>query len=401
MTDKLIDSINRIHADYKGAFYLFNIEKLFSWFDELDNRMKKELTEQSSLVYAIKANPFLTKYMDEKVKSFEVCSPGEFEICKKYGIASAKIVFSGVYKSKENIERIFEDGFDGVVTLESPNHFRLLMEVVNEKNINNVRILPRLSSGNKFGMDEDAIIDIIKKAISDERLNIEGIQYFSGTQKKKIKVIHEELSVVDAFCDRIKEETGHTITMIEYGPGFFYDYYSDTQHLDVFDEVISEIKAYSHKYEFALESGRFLSAACGDYITEIVDEKTTYDKNYILVDGGIHHVNYYGRMLGMNVPNVSHLKIENNTVVEAATAGGGSYEVTGALCTVSDVLLKNFELNSPKCGDLLVFHDAGAYSSTESSVLFLSRTMPRIFALLPSGETEMLRDAVESYELNS
>lgn len=403
MTEKLIAIVNKIHEEKAGAFYLFNIEKLYAWFDELDKKLKEELDGRACLVYAIKANPFLTKYMDSKVDSFEVCSPGEFEICLKNNIKTEKIVFSGVYKSKENIKRIFECGFKGVVTLESANHYKLLKEVIDScKDIDGkVKILPRLSSGNKFGMDEDTIIEIIKDALSDERLLIEGIQYFSGTQKKKIRVIQEELEKIDIFCDRIKEETGYSVEMIEYGPGFFYDYFSLADHMAVFEEVIESIKPYVGKYRFALESGRFLAASCGEYVTEVVDIKHTFDKNYLLVDGGIHHVNYYGRMLGMNVPKVDHIKVMDDKYILAPAKKGDSYEVCGALCTVSDVLLKNHLLDDPQCGDLLVFHDAGAYSCTESSVLFLSRTLPMIYALLPDGNVELLRDAIESFELNS
>ena len=401
MNNTKIEVLNKINKEYDGAYYLFDINKLFSWVDVLEKRLSDELQDKASLVYAIKANPFLTKYMNEKVNSFEVCSPGEFEICLKYGIPTEKIVFSGVYKSKESIERIFEVGFDGVVTLESESHYRLLKEVITEGDFAHVSILPRLSSGNKFGMDEDSIIEIIKDALEDPRINIEGIQYFSGTQKKKLKVIHEELEVIDRFCDRINEECGFLVDFIEYGPGFFYDYYNITDHIQAFDDVIGEIKPYIEKYRFALESGRFIAAGCADYVTKIVDIKRTFDKNYMLVDGGIHHVNYYGRMLGMNVPKVTHLKKISSSFSEALEGVGEAYEVGGALCTVSDVLLKNYMLDDPKEGDLLVFHDVGAYSPMESSVLFLSRTMPMIFALEQDGTLKLIRDAIESYEMNS
>lgn len=399
MTKDYISTINRISKD-SDSFYLFDINRLNLWIDELENRLNTELNGRASLIYAIKANPFLTGFINERNNSFEVCSPGEFEICMKESVDTGKIVFSGVYKSKANLERIFECGFNGVVTLESMSHYRLLKEVMDEKSLSNVSILPRLSSGNKFGMDEDAIISILKDAKDDERINIHGIQFFSGTQKKKIKVIHDELASIDAFCERIKTEVGITIETIEYGPGFFYDYYSLADHLLVFDEVIDELKPYAEKYYFALESGRFIAAGCGDYVTKVVDVKTTEQKNYCMVDGGIHHVNYYGRMLGMNNPMIDHLKLVDNEYVEESKIDLDTYEVVGTLCTVNDILIKGFDMENPKEGDLIVFHDAGAYSCTESSVLFLSRALPKIYALAPGGEIIKLRESVDSYTLN-
>ena len=393
-------AVKNINSERNGAFYLFDIGELFSWYDKIDSYLKNELNGNGELVYAIKANPFLTKYMDKKVNSFEVCSPGEFEICMKQKIASEKIVFSGVYKSKENIIRVFEEDFKGIFTLESPNHYKLLKEVISERNIDKVTVLPRLSSGNQFGMDEETLMEVLKDALSNEHIQVAGIQYFSGTQKKKIKVIEEELEKIDLFCEKISRETGFKVEFVEYGPGFYFDYYGNGDQMQVFEEVVGAIKRYSGKYRFALESGRFLAASCGKYVTKIVDIKETYDKKYCLVDGGIHHVNYYGRMLGMNVPSVCHMKTSTGECINAS-ATGDKYDVAGALCTVSDVLLKNYTLNNPKEGDLLVFEDAGAYSVTEASALFLSRDLPRVYALDESGEVSLLRDTILSYDFNS
>ena len=108
-----LNAINNISTEYGTPFYLFDINKLNKWCDEMQSVFPAKVT----LCYAIKANPFLLKYFDRKLNHFEVCSPGEFEICKKYNIDSKKIIFSGVYKSKENLLRVFEEGFDGVITI--------------------------------------------------------------------------------------------------------------------------------------------------------------------------------------------------------------------------------------------------------------------------------------------
>ena len=44
--------------------------------------------------YAIKANPFLIPYLLPIVDKFEVCSPGELEICRNYEVPGEKILFS-------------------------------------------------------------------------------------------------------------------------------------------------------------------------------------------------------------------------------------------------------------------------------------------------------------------
>lgn len=391
------NAIAKINNEYGTPFYLFDINKLNKWCDEMQSIFPAGVT----LCYAIKANPFLLKYFDRKLNHFEVCSPGEFEICKKYNIDSKKIIFSGVYKSKENLLRVFEEGFDGVITIESLNHLKLLNEVISEKDIKEVYILPRLSSGNKFGMSKEDVFSVIDACKASSVLNLKGIQYFSGTQKKRMSVIEKELSELDIFCNEIKEQKGVTVNYIEYGPGMLYDYYDGTEEsrLAVAKEVASFIEPYLNKYSFTLEIGRHFAATCGSYVTRVVDLKANNGKNYCLVDGGIHHVNYYGRMLGMNVPNVEHLK-RDGSICNCNGSDETLYEVGGALCTVNDVLLRNHPVMDLEEGDLFVFNDTGAYSPSESSVLFLSRTMPKVFAI-EGEEITMLRDSIESFEFNS
>ena len=68
-------------------------------------RLKKVKEETRAfggkLCYAIKANPFLIPFAMEIADKFEVCSPGELEICRLYGVPGEKILFSGVVKAKE------------------------------------------------------------------------------------------------------------------------------------------------------------------------------------------------------------------------------------------------------------------------------------------------------------
>ena len=386
-----LNVINNISAEYGTPFYLFDIDSMTEWVSELKNIFTKGV----NLCYAVKANPFLLPYMNNLLNHFEVCSPGEYRICLKYGIPSEKIILSGVYKSKSNIEEIFDNDFKGVITLESPNHFKLLKEVISERGLSDVTILPRLTSGNKFGMDKSDIISIIKECIN-LNINVKGIQYFSGTQKKRMSVYEKELRELDEFCDEINKMTGTVINYIEYGPGLFFDYYEKKNQADVANDFYSILNPYLNKYEFTLEIGRYLSASCGSIATSLVDIKCSEGKNYCLVDSGIHHINYYGRMLGMNVPDVVHVK--NGTI--QSKNDDTLYEVCGALCTVNDVLLRNHPLNNPEEGDILIFNNTGAYSCTEAPVLFLSRQLPRIFAL-NNGKVDMLRDIIESYELNS
>ena len=74
--------ICEIAQEYGTPSYLFDLNELSSRV----KRIKEVLGEKVELCYAMKANPFLVSYLDEYVERFEVCSFGEYEICKKHGL---------------------------------------------------------------------------------------------------------------------------------------------------------------------------------------------------------------------------------------------------------------------------------------------------------------------------
>ena len=154
--------------------------------------------------------------------------------------------------------------------------------------------------------------------------------------------------------------------------------------------------------QLTLEMGRFLAAECGSYITRVMDVKRNEGQNYCIVDGGIHHVNYYGQVMGARVPPVRHYSIAYNYEEVSAEDGEREAEnvcVCGSLCTVADVLVRNIFLCNVQEGDLFVFEKIGAYSVTEGIYLFLSRRMPKVY-LLSGEELELIRDSYETYQWN-
>ena len=141
--------------------------------------------------------------------------------------------------------------------------------------------------------------------------------------------------------------------------------------------------------------GRFLTASCGYYITKIVDQKKNDAVNVCIVDGGIHHVNYYGQNMAMKTPVLSFFP---QHPVEAEQEE--RWTVYGSLCTVADILLKNLPLLDARPGDYLVFHNIGAYSVTEGIYLFLSRKMPEVY-LYQEEKIVLLRPGQETWTLNT
>lgn len=383
--------IKHIVNTYGSPSYVFD-------YCELKNRVqeiKARLGDNVRLCYAMKANPFLISYLVSEVDKFEVCSPGEYEICKMENIPLEKIVFSGVYKRKVDFEECIKDNFEGIYTLESLEQFRILNELVKSTN-KKVKILPRLTSGNQFGMDKKEMIELITELKKLPYFELCGIHFFSGTQKKNIDIIKNELEELDEFCCMIYDTTGVKIEQIEYGPGLFVDYFGDKKQdyglLDGLNKLLQE----KTQYKFVIELGRYIAATCGTYLTSVVDIKCNKEKKYCMVDGGMNHITYYGQMLGLKVPKVEHVVREENAVQPQE-----KWTVCGALCTTHDILLRDYIMKNPSVGDVLAFKKAGAYAITEASYLFLSRELPVVVLKKDDGKFEILRNKMSSAWINS
>ena len=89
-----------------------------------------------------------------------------------------------------------------------------------------LRLYPRLTSGNQFGMDEDTVLEILKKAKELPGIEAEGIHYFSGTQKKNLKRHQKELAYLDEFLKKAAEEQ-IDVRCLEYGSGTAVPYFRD------------------------------------------------------------------------------------------------------------------------------------------------------------------------------
>ena len=386
-----MDCLQYAVEKYNTPFYVFDL-------DELKSRVaffRENFSYGVDICYAIKANPFLTEIMSEITDRIEVCSMGEFEICNRLKLAPEKLLISGVLKKKADITKIMNT-YGGkcsytVESIEQLQCFARWSEAHNER----LKVYLRLTSGNQFGMDEETIADIIGSANDYPLLEIKGIHYFSGTQKKSNKKFEKELNDLNDFCLKIEEKYGFDIGELEYGPGLAVAYFEgqrDTlqEDLDTINCALSKMK---WKGKVTLEMGRGLSASCGYYMTRILDIKRNGNKNYCIVDGGIHQLNYDGQIRGMYQPKCIYDSRKNYGEPEVWT-------ICGSLCTANDVLIQRLELTKPKIGDVIIFENVGAYAMTEGMSLFLSHELPAVIMYSAKSGFKIVRKEQNTYRLN-
>ena len=383
--------MNEILKQNSGAFYVFDTRILCERLAYL----RRLLGNQIEIAYAIKANTFIVKELIPYVERFEICSPGESSICDSLGVPPEKTVISGVYKTPLFIEELVSRSDNRVYTVESRTQFNLLRDL-SEKYDKCLSILVRLTNDSQFGINEEEIEEIIANRDEYRNLNILGIQFFSGTQKTSIKKYKREINHLDGFLTYLKERYDYTAKELEYGTGFPVSYYEG----DAVDEeiLISDfaqlIREMSFKTKVTLEIGRSIVASCGSYYTHIVDLKRNKGQNYLLIDGGMHHIVYFGQYMGMKHPIIS--VCDKETAVNNET-----WNICGSLCSMNDIVAKQIPLPQIAIGDILRFSNAGAYCMTEGMSLFLSRDLPAVYLVKDNGDTVCVRHTFETSVLNT
>ena len=388
MTNEKLLSLART---YGTPLYVFDADA----FRKRARLVKDALGERIRLCYSMKANPFLLRCLPSEIEYLEVCSPGELTVCENAGADLTRIVFSGVNKTRDCVERAMDDRV-AVFTAESPLHLTHIEAAAAARGIT-VPVLMRLTSDNQFGMDDDLIVELASRQHTDyPHIRFVGLHYFSGTLKKRPTLIGRELGKMDALAERVREETGIAFTHMEYGPGLWIDYFGeepDAAEEALLAECAPVIRPMGEKYVLTVEMGRYYSAPCGAYLTTVMDTKTNCGYHYAIVDGGLHQMNYDGQMKGTQVPDIRRL-----------TGADGEPEdwcICGSLCTPNDVLVRRVSMPAPKLGDVLAFMRTGAYSINEGFAFLLSRDAPAVVITSGANGEHVARGHIKLDPLNT
>ena len=384
-------ALNRLLQENKTAFYVFDIEKLKARIAHLQAALPPEVV----LCYAVKANTFITKELIDTIHRFEVCSPGEAEICRAVGVPSENMVISGVYKTPEVMEAMVADlDFSPIYTVESLEQYELFRRLAKQYG-RTLPLLLRLTNGSQFGINKGDIEAIVARRGATPEVDILGIQFFSGTQKTSLKKLKREVGKLDDLLTLLEEKYGFVARELEYGPGFPVSYFQsdeldEAELLSGFSELLHDM---THHPKITLELGRSIAASCGTYYTHIVDLKRNQEQNYALVDGGMHHLVYFGQHMAMKQPFFHVCGKEELPATD-------QWNICGSLCSMNDVMTKQSPLPDLALGDVLAFENAGAYCMTEGISLFLSRDIPAVYLLLENGTAVQVRKAFDTATLN-
>jgi diaminopimelate decarboxylase len=236
----------------------------------------------------------------------------------------------------------------------------------------------------QFGIDENQIADMIGLAQSFASVKLEGFHLHSLSNNLSWE---RHVKLVSYYCDLVARwsgEYGLNLTYLNAGGGIGVNYANLQEPFDwgsftaaLHDEVKRKLPA---GMTIMFECGRYITASCGYYATEVVDVKSNHGRRFALIRGGTHHFRLPSSW-GHNHPFQIVPFEEWGYPFSRPELGAGPVTIAGELCTPKDVLARDCVIPGVRVGDVIVFLHAGAYGWAISHHDFLSHSHPAHYYL--------------------
>jgi len=381
------DMVKMIIKDAETPVFIYDYQSIKRNIQQLNSI----LPANGNIYYSMKANPNLAicQTVRQFINNIEVSSLGEIECALKSGFNNKNIIFSGPGKTHEELLMAIKSKVK--INVESVQELQEINNICNKQDLSStimLRINPDFSissagiimSGvaSQFGIDMSELSDAIEIICRSGNMNFHGISVFIGSQILDAKTIISNTKEIIRIFLKIQNEYNLAFTELDVGGGFGVSYFNDNQ-LDI--KTVKEGVSYLfHEYKSELknvkiyfESGRYLLADSGSFITKILYQKQSKGKNYLICDGGFNNTlisSFFTREIRGNFP------IEILSERELDTDTQKEYYIAGPLCSPSDIIGSKVILPQVQSGDLLKIKKVGAYGLTFSPLLFISHAIP-------------------------
>ena len=325
------------------------------------------------ICYALKANPALgvIQVFANAGCGFDIVSGGELERVLVAGAAPAKIIFSGVGKTRSEMRRALEVGI-GCFNVESEAELDVLNEVAVSMGLRapvSIRVNPNVDpkthpyistglKGNKFGIAHGRVLQTYQRAASLAGLLVVGIDCHIGSQ---ITLEGPYLETVDRMLDLVQavEDAGIPIHHIDFGGGLGinYDGSEPPKADDLWAKLLAKLDARGFgQRSLMIEPGRSLVGNAGVCITEVLYLKPGEQKNFLIIDAAMN-----------DLPRPAMYQAFHQIVaVKPRGDLPATWQVVGPVCESGDWIGHDRTL-AVQSGDLLAVMSAGAYCMSMAS----------------------------------
>jgi diaminopimelate decarboxylase len=325
-----------------------------------------------ALHYALKANSTLAiaRLLRELGSAVDANSVWEIEVARRAGFEPSQIVFTGVGKSPEELERAVALGLKAI-NVESAGELARL-EAIAARLGRVVRVAirfnpdidakshPHISTGlkiNKFGVPLDDARALAQTLAGRPALKLVAMHVHVGSQITSLDPLRRAAAVAADLSIELRQR-GFALEYVDLGGGLgvSYDGAEVPAAAEYVDALVGEVRRTS--LPIVLEPGRAVAAPAGVLLARVVDVKPrTASSHFVIIDAGMTE------LLRPALYNAFH-RIEP---VSGSVSGECDYEIVGPVCESSDVVGRDRKLPRLTTGDLVAIRDAGAYGSVMAS----------------------------------
>ena len=198
----------------------------------------------------------------------------------------------------------------------------------------------------------------IKRIVENTGMNINGIHMHTGSDILDVDVFLYASEILFEAAKHFND-----LEFIDFGSGFKVPYRPGDVETNVeeFGEKLSKrfntfCENYGKQLTLAFEPGKFLVSEAGKFLVKVNVVKQTTSTVFAQVDSGFNHLirpMLYGSQ--HDIHNISNPDGKERF-----------YSVVGYICE-TDTFANNRRIKEIREGDILAFHNAGAYCFTMSS----------------------------------
>ncbi len=338
--------------------------------------------------YAVKANSSLAvlALLAAEGAGFDIVSGGELYRVLRAGGDPAKVVYSGVGKTRIEMQYALEQRIGGFCC-ESSQELAVLRELAVATGTNpnvalrvnpdiNASTHPYIATGlseHKFGIGVDEAEALYRSAEEWAPLRFTSVSCHIGSQIFDTGVFEEALRQLLALTMRLRRG-GIAIGTVDLGGGLAVGYEpgQPSASIGAFGRMLCDALEGTG-LRLALEPGRSIVGQAGVLLTRVLYRKQTSGKTFVVVDGA------------MNDLIRPALYQAHHEILPTSPRNGprAPVDVVGPVCESGDFLASQRDLPPCEQEDLLAVATAGAYGFVQSSNY---NSRPRAAEVLIDGE---------------
>ncbi|MAP54922.1 diaminopimelate decarboxylase [Altibacter sp.] len=351
--------------EFNSPVYVYDAQIIEDQYKRLSQAFKD--IKHLKINYAVKAlsNVSVLKLLHSFGCGMDTVSIQEVRLALEAGVDPKDIIYTPNGVSMEEIERAAGLGvqinIDNLSILEQFGAKHPSIPVC-------IRINPHVMAGgntnisvghidSKFGISIHQMPHI-KRIVENTKMRINGIHMHTGSDILDIDVFLYASEILFQAATNFND-----LEFIDFGSGFKVPYKTgdiETNIEELGEKLTTRFNAFCESYgkdlTLAFEPGKFLVSEAGQFLVKVNVVKQTTSTVFAQVDSGFNHLirpMLYG----------SQHEIEN---ISNPDGRERFYSVVGYICE-TDTFANNRRIAEIREGDILAFHNAGAYCFTMSS----------------------------------